>query len=390
MTTTASHVHSCRNGTACGCEPSGALLHGRERMLAALALRPVDRPPVWMMRQAGRHLPGYRAIRKSLSFLDICRDEDANRLVSAEPAARYGLDAAIVFNDILIPLIDMGMRLDFVPGPRFERLIRTPDDAKGLCTPAYGEPTDVCRCLRALRAEVGERTAVLGFVGSPFTVASFAIAGAGKQRATTLEQSTQEFGPALEAMQRRLVPVLADYAAAQTRAGADVIQIFESLATEVEPGTFARVGLPFLMEMVGAVRRAAPGTPVIVFGRGIWDYVPALAGAGAAALSLDWTRPLGDAREALRAAGLNTALQGNLDPGALLELPAVARARAQRLLNSWPRIVPLPGRARDLGPTGWVFNLGHGVPENASPDTVQAVVDAVKSFRIAHNEEVRS
>lgn len=379
---TNSHHHAGR-GCGCACANGGCCsgkAKGRERLLGALRQTRVDRPPVWMMRQAGRHLPKYRALRETLSFLDLCRDEEANAIASAEPLQRYGLDAAIVFNDILTPLGDMGMKLDFQPGPRFERLITSVADAGALTTPAYGPDSDVSRCVSALRRTVGEKSAVLGFIGAPLTVAAFAIAGSGTQRAADLRTDAQTRRDVYVAMQERLLPVLTDYAAAQVAAGADVIQIFESLAHDVDEAIYRQVGLPFMERIIGQVRRVAPQTPVIAFGRGIWPYLVNMGRAGAAAISVDETRPLAEARSTLRASGLRTALQGNLRPEALLGSPDEAFAEAALLLRRWRSIVPNPESAETLGPTGWVFNLGHGVPADADPETVQAVVDAVKDF----------
>ena len=347
-------------------------------MLAALRLEPVDHPPVWFMRQAGRHLPGYRALREQHSFLDLCAQIEPNRLVSAEPLRRYGVDAVIVFNDILIPLRDMGMRLDFVPGPRFERLVATEADAAALQDPAYDEGTDVSRCLRALRTEVGADTAMLGFVGAPLTVAAFAIGGVGADRpklSTLVEQQPVTF----ETMQHRLTSVLASYAEIQVRAGADAIQIFESFADQLKPEQYRRVGLPRLIDLTRLLRERLPQTPVIIFGLGLWPFVRELAACGAA-LSLDSSRPLAEARAILRDMGQNHALQGNLPPETLLLPREQAAAQAQTLLADWQGIVAYPEQAAVKGPTGWVFNLGHGVPAEADPATVQAVVDALRAY----------
>ena len=357
---------------------TGALT-GRRRMLSALALAPVDRPPVWFMRQAGRHLPGYRKLRETCSFLDLCSREDINLLASAEPFHVYGVDAVIVFNDILIPLRDMGMQLDFLPAPKFDRLIGSPACVAALRTPVYDQNTDVSRCLNALRREVGDNAAVLGFIGAPFTVAGFAIGGVGKDR-PPLDQLVASDPALFKATQERLTPVLASYAEIQAHAGADVIQIFESLAEKLAPEVYRRVALPHLLGVVRAIRERLPRTPLIVFGRGLWPFVSDLASCGAA-LSMDHSAPLSQARAVLKSGGHRNALQGNLDPEILLQNPEQAGAQAAKLLADWARIVPLPERAAELGPTGWVFNLGHGVPAEASPATVQAVVDRVRQFR---------
>lgn len=356
------------------------LLSGRRRMLAALQLEAVDRPPVWFMRQAGRHLPEYRKLRDRLSFMEICSDPEANKIASLEPWHEYAVDGAIVFNDILTPLRDMGMGLEFSPGPRFDRLIDSAQNVASLQAPQYDDSTDVCRCIKAMRDELGDKAAVLGFIGAPFTVAAFAVAGAGPQRRCSVHDAALSRRQAMDALCQKLLPTLVDYAVAQARAGADVIQVFESLAADATDDLYRAAGLPLLLETVKAIKERLPETPVIIFGRGIRPFVPELAATGASALSLDEARPLSDARRTLDKLGLHTGLQGNL-PGDLLRgSPAAATASTNALLDQWRTIVPLPEQADTLGPTGWVFNLGHGVPKDADPMTVRAVADAVRSF----------
>lgn len=353
---------------------------GRQRMLAALKLQAVDRPPVWFMRQAGRHLPEYRELRKQHSFLDVCRDEAVNLQVSSEPWRRYGVDGAIVFNDILTPLIDMGMEVDFVPGPRFGRLIGSAADVDGLKRPTFDERTDVSRCIAALRACVLEDAAVLGFIGAPMTVAGFAIGGSGVQKRAPLASLMKDDPALFEKMQSALVPVLVDYARAQVAAGADVIQVFESLAADLSPDEYRRHGMPWFIATMEGIAAACPGVPIIAFGRGLWPFVGELASTPAAALSLDHTGNLWQAREVLRSKGSRKALQGNLSPEVLREEPLVAGGAAGALLSRWRDIIPMPERAYELGPTGWVFNLGHGVPADADPMTVEGVIAVLKEF----------
>ncbi len=354
---------------------------GRERMLAALRLDAVDRPPIWFMRQAGRHLPRYQALRERVGFLDLCRDEEVNAIASLEPFERYQTDAVIVFNDILIPLRDMGLGLTFNPGPVFDRLINTVQDAESLSVPAYDTQTDVSRCLATIRKAVGGRAAVLGFIGAPFTISAFAVSGSGRQRLASLAEVLASREAVFEALQHKLTGILASYASCQAAAGADVIQIFESLASDVPPDIYRRVGLPSLLETIRLLKERRPQTPIILFGRGLWPFITDIAASGIACISLDETRPLADARAALRAASLTTALQGNLDPRALLLPASNARQEARELVRRWREIVPLPELGH-LGPTGWVFNLGHGVPKDANPQTVRAVMEAVRQFFI--------
>jgi len=355
-------------------------ISGRERMLAALRLELVDRPPIWFMRQAGRHLPRYKALRERLSFLDLCSDEEVNAIASLEPWERYRTDGVIVFNDILIPLRDMGMGLKFNPGPHFDRLIDSVRDAEGLGNAGYDARTDVARCIATLRKAVGERAAVLGFIGAPFTVSGFAIAGAGRQRRGSIAEVLATREPVFEAMHHKLVGNLAAYASAQVNAGADVIQIFESLAADVPGDVYRRIGLPWLIQTIRLVKAQHQQTPLIVFGRGLWPIIADIAASGVSCLSLDETGSLTDARSELASHGLSTALQGNLNPKTLLLPPTEARREARELARRWREIAPLPERADDLGPTGWVFNLGHGVPEDANQQPVRAVIEAVRQF----------
>jgi uroporphyrinogen decarboxylase len=349
---------------------------GQMRLLAALRCQSVDRPPVWFMRQAGRHLPGYRALRERYTFLDLCRNPELCVEASCEPWRWYGVDGVIVFNDILIPLADMGMDLDFVPGPRFARLIRSEADVQELGEPQYDAATDVCRCLAAIRAEIGAEAGLLGFIGAPFTVAAFAIGGLSSQRQQGLAGIVSGRASTFEVMQQRLMPVLASYAEAQVAAGADVIQVFESLASELPVEEYRQAGLPWLVRTVMELKARLPRTPVIVFGRGLWPFIEELVDSGADCLSLDESRDLGEARQAISRIGKHTALQGNLPPRVLLEAPDLARASAEALLERWRQIVPDAA----LGPTGWVFNLGHGVPEGADPRAVRAIAEAVRNY----------
>jgi uroporphyrinogen decarboxylase len=360
-------------------DAAAGAISGRDRLLRALRAEPVDRPPVWFMRQAGRHLPGYRALRERHSFLDLCREPGLCAAASCEPWGRYGVDGVIVFNDILIPLRDMGMKLDFSPGPRFGALLRGDADLHALSEPEYGPGTDVARCLREIRARIGERAALLGFIGAPFTVASFAIAGMSSQRAAGLDALVAERAGLFEDVQERLTGTLVEYAAAQAAAGADVIQVFESLAGEVTPERYRQRGLSALVRTVRQLALRLPAVPVIVFGRGLGAFVAEIAGAGAGCISLDETQDPVSVRRKLRGLGRRTALQGNLPPSVLLLGEGEARAAARRLLSRWREIVPDAAR----GPTGWVVNLGHGVPAGADPAAVLAVADEVRGFNEA-------
>lgn len=365
----------------------------RQRFLHAVRGLPTDRPPVWFMRQAGRHLPEYRALRQQADFIQLCREPRLCAAVTCQPWQRYGLDAVIIFNDILTPLADAGIKLHFDPGPRFERLIAHADDLHALARPDYlRTPPDVARCLEATRASVGADVAMLGFVGAPFTVAAYAVAGAGAARTTRLAGLDP---PALHTLAQTadwLLESLADYAAAQHLAGADAIQIFESAAADAPSEAYAALGLPRLERLIAAVHQRCPAVPIIVFGLGLADHYERLASQpGVACLSVDHHQSLADVRARLNNAGFGGAVQGNLDPAVLEQEPAVARQAAELLLQQWACLRPLQPALADTsaaaaaavpesGPAGWVFNLGHGVGAAARPESALAVVEAVKRF----------
>lgn len=355
----------------------------RTRLLHALTGQPVDRLAVWFMRQAGRHLPEYRELRQKASFLELCRDPVLNAEASCQPWRRYGVDAVIVFNDILIPLADMGLELDFTPGPVLQTTIQTRTDVERLATPNYEQsPPSVAACLVEIKRQIKDDAGLLGFVGAPFTVAGYALTCSTLKQRATLPEVLPDAGrtAVFSALRERLLGVLVDYAVVQVRAGADAIQVFESSAGEVEEATYRRLGLPSYLELLTRLRSRLPDTPLIAFGRGIWPFVTELARAGATAVSVDAAFPLCHAREILKKVGLHTALQGNLDPSCLCEEAKIAARAAEELLQNWRAILPQPQQIQTLGPTGWVFNLGHGVPADATPDTVQAVVNAVQRF----------
>jgi uroporphyrinogen decarboxylase len=326
--------------------------------------RPHARVPVWMMRQAGRYLPEYRALREQHTFLEMCRRPEVAAAVTLQPLRRFDLDAAIIFSDILIFLPALGLDVDFpAGGPVVARPIAAARDIARL-RPLEAE-RDLAQVYQAIRLCVQELAGakpLIGFCGAPFTLACYAIEGGG----STAWPRVKAFIHDSPALMGRLLDGLADAAAAhlqaQLDAGADAVQIFDSWAGLLGRDDFERYSKPYLTRLVASARR--PGAPVIVFARG----VPAawLPGIGADMYNLDARADLRDAYRVLKPAGV----QGNLDPALLLRPAATAVAEAVRL------VVSMAGVER------YVFNLGHGVPPQTPPETIEAVVEAVHGLSV--------
>jgi uroporphyrinogen decarboxylase len=318
--------------------------------------------PVWMMRQAGRYLPEYREVRARHSFLEMCLKPEVAAEVTLQPVRRFGMDAAIIFSDILIFLPAMGLRVTFPEGgPQIENPIATESDVQKLqpLNPQAAIP-EVYEAIRLCVSELGDRTPLIGFCGAPFTLACYAIEGRGSKDWSHAKAFMYR-GPKTTS---RLLDTLADAAAAhlsaQIDAGARAVQIFDSWAGALSRNDFDMWCKPYLTQIVQAVRR--PDIPVIVFARGVppeW-----LGGIGADLYSLDWRASMSDAAVTLHPAGV----QGNLDPAFLLAPRETAVVETRRILREM------------RGAQRFVFNLGHGVLPSTPVDTVQAVVDTVHQF----------
>ena len=339
------------------------------RFLRALRREPVDRTPVWLMRQAGRYLPEYRATRAQAgSFLALAKNPELACEVTLQPLRRFPLDAAILFSDILTVPDAMGLGLYFADGegPKFERPIRDAADIARLAVPDM--ETDlryVMDAVRTIRRELDRSVPLIGFSGSPWTLACYMIQGSGskdwgKVKALALNDP---------AAMHRLLTVVADaviaYLSAQHAAGAQVLQVFDTWGGVLSPAMYREFSLPYLVRIAYALR--ALDAPVILFGKGNAPYLDDLFASGADAIGVDWTVTLEDA--ARRANG-RVALQGNLDPAILYGNPDAVRTQVQVALDDYARG---NGGSRE----GHVFNLGHGLSPDMNPDHVAALVDAV-------------
>jgi uroporphyrinogen decarboxylase len=327
---------------------------------------PTDRTPVWLLRQAGRYMPEYRALRERHSMLELIRMPELAAQVTLMPVDAFGLDAAIVFSDILPPLQGMGLELDFVKGegPQIANPISTPRDVDLLAVPPAEETMGgTLEAIRIVHAELEPRDVpVIGFAGAPFTLASYAVeGGASKDFAKTKAFMLSE-PAAWKRLLGKLVTVQADYLLEQARAGAQALQVFDSWAGRaLSRGDYLRYVAPANRELFGAVARAE--VPVINFSLGVSAYLSDAAACGGDVVGLDWQLPLD---EAWSVVGFDRPVQGNLDPIALLAPWRELRARIDDVLD------------RAAGRPGHVFNLGHGLVPQTPVDNVRRLVEHVR------------
>jgi uroporphyrinogen decarboxylase len=323
---------------------------------------PADHTPVWLLRQAGRYLPEYRALRARYSMLELIRDAELSAEVSLQPVDALGVDAAIVFSDILPPLQGMGLELDFVPGdgPRIGNPIARPRDVDLLGTPPAEETMQgTLGAIAILRRELEPRgIPVIGFAGAPFTLASYAIEGGSSRDFTKTKAFMLSEPAAWKRLLGKLVTVQADYLLAQARAGAQALQVFDSWAGRaLGREDYLRYVAPHNRELFARLARA--GVPVIAFSLGVSAYLEEAAACGGDVVGLDWQLPLD---EAWARVGLERPVQGNLDPAALLAPWRELRHRIDDVLD------------RAGGRPGHVFNVGHGLVPQTPVDNVRRLV----------------
>jgi uroporphyrinogen decarboxylase len=339
-----------------------------ERFLRTCRGEPVDRPPVWLMRQAGRYLPEYRAVREGIGFLEMCRDVERAVTVSLQPIDLVGSEAVILFQDIFTPIPALGIDVDFAPGPTIAEPIRTRAQVEAL---RASEPRDdvpfVFEILRRLRTQVDPRgIPVLGFAGAPFTLAAYLVEGAGSKDFSRLKQMMVREEPLLRALLERLERLTVDYLNAQIEAGAQAVQLFDTWAGLLSPADYRAWVLPGHQRIAAALDRTA--APLILYVNNGAHVVDSMAESGADVISLDWRVELATAA---REYGARVSLQGNLDPCALAapreELFARVRAMAA---------AAAPAR-------GYIVNLGHGCLPDTPVEGVRAFTDAARALAAA-------
>jgi uroporphyrinogen decarboxylase len=336
-----------------------------DRFLRACRLEPVDSTPVWFMRQAGRYLPEYRAIREKHTLVEICEKPELAAEVTLQPVRRMGVDAAILFADILLPAIPLGVGLEFAKGegPRLLHPVRTMQDVERL-RPVSPEAdlAHVMETIRILRTEL-QSTPLIGFCGAPFTVASYLIEGRGSRDFLLTKKMMYAMPEAWHALMAKLSTLLAAYLEAQIRAGAQAVQLFDSWVGALSPQDYAEYVQPYSRKVLQTA--AALDVPVIHFGTGTASLLPAMTDAGGTVMGLDWRVPLA---EGWQTVGYEVGIQGNLDPAVLFApLPEIKR-RVKDILKQAER------RA------GHIFNLGHGILPNTPVENVRAVVDMVHEY----------
>jgi uroporphyrinogen decarboxylase len=342
-----------------------------DRLLRALLREPVDRTPVWIMRQAGRYLPEYRATRaRAGDFMTLCKTPELACEVTLQPVDRFPLDAAILFSDILTVPDAMGLGLYFAEGegPRFHRTVRSASDLRALRAPdPEVELRYVMDAVRTIRRALDGRVPLIGFAGSPWTVATYMIEGGGSKDLTRARALLYAEPALAHALLDALARTITAYLNAQIAAGAQAVMIFDTWGGVLTGAAYREFSLAYMARIVADLTRVADGrrVPSILFTKGGGQWLEAMAGAGADALGVDWTIDIGDAR---RRVGGRVALQGNLDPCALHAPEADLRARVADLLASY-------GRG-----SGHVFNLGHGIHPDVDPERVAALVDAVHTL----------
>lgn len=347
-------------------------------LLRALLRQPTDYTPLWLMRQAGRYLPEYNATRKRAgSFLGLAKSPAYATEVTLQPVDRYPLDAAILFSDILTVPDAMGLGLYFAEGegPKFERPVRSEDDVANLAVPdpelTLGYVLDA---VREIRRALQGRIPLIGFSGSPFTLACYMVEGGGSDDFRQIKTMLYARPDLLHRILTVNARAVADYLNAQIEAGAQAVMIFDTWGGALADGAYQAFSLHYLREVVGRLHRDYEGAriPSIVFTKGGGLWLEQIAATGCDAVGLDWTVNLGQARA--RVAD-RVALQGNLDPMALFGGDAAIRAEARRVLDGFGR-----PRNADGSWGGHVFNLGHGISQFTPPDAVQTLVAAVHEY----------
>ena len=349
-----------------------------DRFLRALARKPVDRTPVWMMRQAGRYLPEYRASRaKAGDFMALCRNAELCCEVTLQPLDRYpGLDTAILFSDILTVPDAMGLGLRFVEGegPMFDRPVRDAASIAALPIPdPEGELRYVMNAVRTIRAALGDRCPLIGFAGSPWTLATYMVEGQGGQEFTRIKKMRFADPSLLDALLHKLVQATTLYLDAQACAGADALMIFDTWGGVLDHAGYRQFSLEPMQRIVAGLKAKHPHIPVMLFTKNGGQQLEAMAATGCDALGLDWTTDLGEARARV---GHKVALQGNLDPLCLLSTPEAIRAEVGKVLTSY-------GQG-----SGHIFNLGHGITPQVNPDHAGAMIEAVVELSPRYHQAI--
>jgi uroporphyrinogen decarboxylase len=349
------------------------VMTGAQRFLRACLRQPVDVTPVWFLRQAGRYMAEYQAVRRHHSLLDICRTPQLASEVTITAAEKLDVDAAIIFADLLLPFTPMGLDFEFVngEGPVVHKPVRTAADIDGLRTDRVAELGYVGEAISKVAAHFKDRLGIIGFCGAPYTLASYMVEGGGSRNWIETKRLMYRDPGAFRALLEKLVEVLAPYCLQQIEAGADVIQIFDSWVGSLSVQDYREFVLPLTTELIRRVQSF--GVPVIYFGVDTASLLPAMRSTGADVLGLDWRVPLDTAW-----AGIDYAcgVQGNLDPITLFAPQDLIRDRVRSIL------------AQAAGRPGHIFNVGHGIVPGTPVESVQATVRFVREYATATQRDL--
>jgi uroporphyrinogen decarboxylase len=346
-----------------------------DTLLRALAREPVEYTPVWLMRQAGRYLPEYNATRKRAgSFLGLCKSPDHATEVTLQPLERFPLDAAILFSDILTVPDAMGLGLYFAEGegPKFERTVRDEAAVAKLAPPDMASLSYVTGAVRQIRSALGGRVPLIGFSGSPWTLACYMVEGGGSDDHRTVKALAYARPDLMHRILEVNARAVTDYLNAQVGAGAQALMLFDTWGGALSAAAYRTFSLDYMARVIEGLTREAEGrrVPVIVFTKGGGQWLEDIAACGCDAVGLDWTTDLGLARARV---GEAVALQGNLDPAMLFAGPQAIEVEVGRILASY-------GHG-----SGHVFNLGHGISQFTPPENAAVLVDAVHRLSRAYH-----
>jgi uroporphyrinogen decarboxylase len=329
----------------------------------AAKAQPTERTPVWFMRQAGRYMPEYRAVRRKYSLIEICKKPEVAAQVTIEAAEILKVDAAIIFADLLLPLEVMGLPFHFAAGegPKIEKPVRTAADVGRLTTDHARDLGYVAEAVKLVVKHFGDRLPVIGFCGAPFTLASYMIEGGGSRNYVFTKKMMYSDPGAWSELLGKLVAVTAEYTAAQVRAGADTVQVFDSWVGCLSVEDYRRYVLPHTKDLVKRLQKS--GVPVIYFGTDSATLLPSMYETGAEVIGLDWRIPLDNGWQSM---DFRCAVQGNLDPVLLFAEWKELKSRAEDILR------------RAAGRPGHIFNLGHGILPETPVENVKALCDFVR------------
>ena len=339
------------------------------RFLDACRRRPTDVRPVWFMRQAGRYMKQYREVRQHHPILEICKRPDLAAMVTLQPVEVLDVDAAIIFADLLLPVEPMGLKLQFVAGegPRIDNPVRTSSDIDSLSISNTDDLGYVGEAIQLAVKALAGRVPLIGFVGAPFTMASYIVEGGPSRTFVTTKQMMYRDKALLHRLLDKITEAIITYMNAQIEAGVHVVQLFDTWAGELTPEDYGEFAFPYEQKIFESLHRgpAGLGVPATLYINGCATILEKMAETGANTLSIDWRIDIAEARERV---GDRVALQGNLDPCILLGSPETIRERVHEIIDK-------------AGPTGHIMNLGHGILPQTNVDQVRALVDLVHDSR---------